>query len=184
MISLTAQPLRSVGLDAAFNDEDRFRAWYDEVMPRVYRYLAVRCDGDPALSEELTQQTFVAALRDRSRFDGRSDIVSWLCAIGRHKLVDHYRRVGRERRLENVIAAVSPHVDERWLAQSHERDAVMGALAALHPDHRLALIFRYLDDLPVRGVAEALGRSESATESLLARAREAFRRAYGEQTDA
>jgi RNA polymerase sigma-70 factor (ECF subfamily) len=184
MISLTAQHQRSIGLDAAGRDAEAFRAWYDEVMPRVYRYLAVRCEGDAALAEELTQQTFIAAIRDRDRFDHRSDAVTWLCAIGRHKLVDHYRRAGRARRGEAALVALQPAVAERWVARSDERVAVSDALATLHPDHRLALIFRYLDDLPVREVATAIGRSESATESLLTRAREAFRRAYGDQTDA
>ena len=45
------------------------------------------------------------------------------------------------------------------------------------------LVFHYADDLPVREIARRLGKSESATESLMTRAREAFRRAYGEPTD-
>ena len=44
---------------------------------------------------------------------------------------------------------------------------------------RVVMVLRYLDQLPVREIASTIGRSEKATESLLSRAREAFRRAYG-----
>jgi RNA polymerase sigma-70 factor (ECF subfamily) len=57
-------------------------------------------------------------------------------------------------------------------------------MAQLPPDQRLALLFRHLDGMSVREVAAAIGRTEKATESLLARARESFRRAYGDRTDA
>jgi RNA polymerase sigma-70 factor (ECF subfamily) len=165
-------------------DETRFRAWYDAVLPRVYRYLAARCGGDDALAEEMTQQTFVEAIRSRDRFDGRSDVVTWLCAIGRHKLVDHYRRSQRDdQRHGRLVEQHRLGVDAPWRA-AESRDAVNAAMAQLPPDQRLALLFRHLDGMSVREVAAAIGRTEKATESLLARARESFRRAYGDRTDA
>ena len=172
------------GLAAIVRDEARFRDWYDATLPRVYGYLAARCGGDDALAEELTQQTFVQAIRHRDGFDGGSDVVTWLCAIGRNKLIDHVRRHGRdERRHHQLVAEVRMRADAPWHA--HEtRDAVEAAMAILAPDQRIALLFRYLDGLSVREVAAAIGRSEKATESLLTRARESFRRAYGGQTDA
>jgi RNA polymerase sigma-70 factor (ECF subfamily) len=127
------------------------------------------------LAEELTQQTYVEALRHADRFDGRSNVVTWLCAIGRNKLVDHYRRARRDERRHGELVLL-PRADG-W-HDTETRDAVERALGGLPPDQRLALIFRYLDGLTVREVASALGRTESATESLLSRARESFRRAY------
>ncbi len=165
-------------------DEDRFRDWYDATLPRVYRYLAARCGGDEALAEELTQQTFVEAVRKPDRFDGRSDLVTWMCAIGRNRLIDHYRRHGREaRRHDRLMAERAPGADAPW-RDTETRDGVEAAIARLPADQRMALLFRYLDDLSVREVAAAIGRSEKATESLLARARESFRRAYGGRSDA
>lgn len=171
-------------LAAIVGDEARFRDWYDATLPRVYRYLAARCGGDLALAEELTQQTFVEAIRNRDRFDGRSDVVTWLCAIGRNRLVDHYRRHGRDARRQDRLVAQHRHAaDAPWRA-SETRDAVEAAIATLPAEQRLALLFRYLDGLTVREVAAAIGRSEKATESLLSRARDGFRRAYGGRTDA
>lgn len=171
-------------LAAIVEDEARFRDWYDATLPRVYRYLAARCGGDDALAEELTQQTFVQALRHRHRFDGRSDVVTWLCAIARNRLVDHHRRQGRDARRQEQLAFEEGHgADAAWRALE-ARDAVQAAVARLPTEQRLALLFRYLDGLSVRDIAAALGRSEKATESLLSRAREGFRRAHGGLIDA
>lgn len=57
-------------------------------------------------------------------------------------------------------------------------------MGQLPVDQRIALLFRYLDGMSVREVAHAIGRSEKATESLLARGREGFRRAFGGRIDA
>jgi len=171
-------------LTALVRDEERFRAWYEATLPLVYRYLLARCAGDATLAEEITQQTFVQAIRHRDRFDGRADVVTWLCAIGRNRLVDHYRRGGRDARRHDRLIETQPQADDAPWRAAEARDAVRTAVARLPADQRLALLFRYLDGMSVREVAAALGRSEKATESLLSRARDGFRRAYGGSTDA
>src|ERR1700686_1018856 len=85
-------------LEVAFATDGAFESWYRRTVPRVYSYLLARCGNDPTLAEELTQQTFIAAIGRRSRYDGRSDTVTWLCGIARHKLADHFRVVEREER--------------------------------------------------------------------------------------
>ena len=167
-------------LDTLVQDPVAFRHWYDMVLPRVYRYLLAR-SGDSWLAEELTQQTFVEAIRSRRKFDGRSDVVTWLCGIGRHKLVDHYRRTDREAARQQRLSAIRAEQDP--LASTREREAILGALDTLPNDQRLALIFRYLDGMGVRDIAKQLDRTEKATESLLSRAREGFREAYGGPID-
>jgi RNA polymerase sigma-70 factor (ECF subfamily) len=100
-----------------------------------------------------------------------------LVGIARHKLVDHWRSAERERRgLAAVASEPEPDADP-W----DERIDVLVAhdvLATLDGTHRAALTLRYLDGLGVGEVARALRRSVSATESLLARSRAAFRREY------
>ena len=172
---------RAITLSELVQDEAAFREWYDRTLPRVYRYLLARCGGDAALAEELAQQTFIEAFRHRGQFEGRSDVVTWLCAIGRRKLIDHFRRTQRETvksvRLVGQFEAVSgPPLETRG--------AVQAVLSQLPHDQRLALIYRYVDQLSVSEIARLFGRSESAAESLLSRARGAFRAAYGGDGDA
>jgi RNA polymerase sigma-70 factor, ECF subfamily len=131
------------------------------------------------------QQAFVEAIRHRDRFDGRADVVTWLCAIGRNRLVDHFRSQGRDlRRQERLVSGTDPHAPDSTWDRLEVRDAVERALSQLPPDQRLALLFQHLDGLSVREIAQVIGRSEKATESLLSRARDGFRRAYGGQSDA
>ena len=85
-------------LQIALASDAAFDAWYGRTLPRVYAYLMSRGGHDAALAEELSQQTFVAAIAERGRYDGRADSVTWLCGIARHKLADHFRRLEREER--------------------------------------------------------------------------------------
>jgi RNA polymerase sigma-70 factor (ECF subfamily) len=168
-----------VSLNTIMADQAGFQVWYELALPRVYRYLLARCGGDADLAEELTQQTFVEGVRRRASFDGRSDAVTWLCGIGRHKLVDHFRKSRRD--TERQLRIVSEWSAGRSQAQSQQelRSGVETALSKLPGEQRIVLVLRYLDRLSVREIATTISRSEKATESLLSRAREAFRKAYG-----
>lgn len=177
---LGAEPM---SLNNIITDQAAFQVWYELALPRVYRYLLARCGGDTDLAEELTQQTFVEGVRARARFDGRSDAVTWLCGIGRHKLVDHYRKSRRDTdRQLRIVSEWSSGQSQAW-SQHELRSGVETALATLPGEQRIVMTLRYLDEMPVREIATTIGRSEKATESLLSRARDAFRRAYGVQTD-
>jgi RNA polymerase sigma-70 factor (ECF subfamily) len=170
-------------LRLAFADELAFRSWYDRVMPRVFAYLVSRSGGNRELAEELTQQTFVAAVSERHRFDGRSDSVTWLCGIARHKLADHFRAREREerRQIQLEVREIVVGGDTDAWASADERDAISAALERLPVAQRAALLFADLDGLPVRDVARLLGRREGATQSLITRARQGFRSAYGRE---
>jgi RNA polymerase sigma-70 factor, ECF subfamily len=170
-------------LEALVADPVRFRDWYDDALPRVYRYVLTRC-GDVTLAEDVTQEAFVEAIRNRRRFEGRSDAVTWICAIARNRIADHVRHDRRSAsRHLRLIEAGSDRESSAW-GESDAREDVHRALSTLLPDQRLALMLRYLDQLPVREIADLLQRSESATESMLSRAREAFRTAYEGKSDA
>lgn len=168
-----------VSLNTIMADQTGFRVWYELALPRVYRYLLARCGGDADLAEELTQQTFVEGVQRRASFDGRSDAVTWLCGIGRHKLVDHFRKSRRDtERQFRIVSEWSAGQSLAW-SQQELRSGVETALSKLPGEQRIVLVLRYLDRLSVREIATTISRSEKATESLLSRAREAFRKAYG-----
>jgi RNA polymerase sigma-70 factor (ECF subfamily) len=172
---------RRTELQAIFADERQFRPWYDVAARRVYAYLFGRCGGDASLAEELTQLTFMDALRRRDTYDGRADSITWLIAIGRNRLLDHLRRVEREerRRLRLVLREIAPEDSDRAAWRTHEdRDDIVRAMRLLPATQRAALILHHVDGLPVRDVAVAMGRSRTAVESLLSRGRERFRTVY------
>jgi RNA polymerase sigma-70 factor (ECF subfamily) len=151
---------------------------YDKALPEVYGYLLHRC-GRTALAEDLTAETFLAAVDTVRRESPPPISTAWLIGVARHKLVDHWRRLAREERSLSAVAE-----DPTRASQDDPWDAKLDSLRAhetlesLAPQHRAVLTLRYLDDLPVREVASALERTDQATEALLTRAKGAFRRAY------
>lgn len=153
-------------------------ALYDSAVADIYGYLVSRCGSD-AVAEDLTAETFLAAV-DAVKRDTVPDLtVPWLIGVARHKLIDHWRRKEREARALHAVAddpGVEPDVDD-WDVRI---DALVAqsALAGLGAHHRSALTLRYVDGLPVRDVADHLGRTVGATEVLLVRAKAAFRARY------
>jgi RNA polymerase sigma-70 factor (ECF subfamily) len=152
-----------------------FLQLYDDALPHVYGYLVRRC-GSAATAEDLTSDTFLAAATAVQR--GNEVNIAWLIGTARHKLVDHWRRTGRQRQaLEELWEHSDPPIDANDPVDVvHVRDT----LARLTPHHRAALVLRYLDGLPVPEVAALLDRSVHATESLIVRAKAAYRHACGD----
>jgi RNA polymerase sigma-70 factor (ECF subfamily) len=137
-----------------------------------------------ALAEDLTQQTFTAAIDRRSRYDGRADTVTWLCGIARHKLADHFRAIERDERRQRRMEVRQIQLDEgrRSELAIEDRSVIAEVLRSLPASQRAVLVFVVLDDLPVAVAARLMGKSRGATESLLFRARDSFRRAYGTES--
>jgi RNA polymerase sigma-70 factor, ECF subfamily len=148
---------------------------YETALPRVYGYLVSRC-GKAILAEDLTAETFLAAVDAVRRDDAPPISTAWLVGVARHKLVDHWRRQGREERGLRATAGEAESNDP-WAVHLDAMRA-RDALERIAPQHRAALTLRYLDDLPVLEVAAVLNRTVHATEGLLVRARTAFRRVY------
>ena len=155
---------------------------YDEALPQVFGYLRPRC-GDETVAEDLTAETFLAAVSAIERDTVPQLTVAWLIGVARHKLADHWRRKAREeRKLRKVESEPTAESDDPWDARIDAAQA-QEVLAGLGAHHRAALTLRYLDGLPVPEVANHLGRTVHATEALLVRARTAFRNDYGEEVD-
>jgi RNA polymerase sigma-70 factor (ECF subfamily) len=151
-------------------------ALYDAALPQVYGYLLSRC-GQRTLAEDLTAETFLAAVEAVRKRPPPDVSTAWLVGVARHKLVDHWRRAEREQRGLRVFHGLPTEPDDPW---DERLDAMIAqeVLAELGPHHRGALILRYLDGLPVPEVSRLLGRTVHATEALLVRARKAFRETY------
>ena len=145
-------------------------------------------------AEDLVQETFLAALKARDRFAGRSSDRTWLVGILRHKIYDHLRRVCRERPVyADAQTARSDH--EAWddsVLWAHEvageclepsrrmelaelREALEMALGRLPA--RIAQVFQLyeIEERPNREVCEQLKISESNLWVMLHRARKQLR---------
>ena len=151
---------------------------YDESLPVVYGYFVRRC-SDRGTAEDLTSETFLAAMDAARRATPPPITVAWLIGVARHKLADHYRR--RHDRFTVPVADLPEPVNpaDQWDVEL-DRIVAEGVLARLPEHHRTVLSLRYLDDRSVPECAEVIGRTVHATEALLVRARRAFRSQYPE----
>jgi RNA polymerase sigma-70 factor (ECF subfamily) len=149
---------------------------YDDALPHVYGYLLARC-GDAGLAEDLTAESFLAAVHAVRKPGAPGPSIPWLIGVARHKLADHWRRVEREQRGLRLLDGEPTRVEDPW-ETIVDRIRARQVLGRLGVHHRAALTLRYLDGLSVPEVAQHLDRTVHATEALLVRARAAFRRIY------
>ena len=159
-----------------------FAAFYDATFDAVYRYLSRAVFGNRALAEDLTQETFAAVVVAVRNGSSGAHTLPWVIGVARHKLVDHYRHAAREERRLSLAWSSGIGQDDEQLDEFADVDSadLVALMRELTPDHRLVLVLRYLDELSIEEIASEIGRSVHATESLLARARQALTRSYRE----
>jgi RNA polymerase sigma-70 factor (ECF subfamily) len=155
--------------------------FFDVSLGEVYTYLLRRCGWDRATAEDLTQDTFLTAVR--TLHDRQVDrlTVGWLIRCAQSRFIDHCRREDtRMRHLRLVSSRASDPLDDGVVGEMIVEDR----LAELPPSQRLVVVLHYLDGLTVPQIARRVGRSDRAVESLLSRARRTMRRrAEGEFDD-
>jgi len=176
---------RDLARRVAAGDRAALRDLYDRHADLLFAFISARMGGAREEVEEVWQETWLAALRAIGSYEGRSRFSTWLAAIARNKIADRIRRRERDADPFSVVppealAAVADGrpLPEEVAACDATRAHVIETLAALPEDYRAALVARYADGRGVEDVAAILGRTYKATESLLARAREAFRAAF------
>ena len=86
---------------------------YDDALPHVYGYLLARC-GDSALAEDLTAESFLAAVHAARKPGAPEPSIPWLIGVARHKLADHWRWVEREQRGLRLLDGEPARVDDPW----------------------------------------------------------------------
>ncbi len=169
-------------------DQPVFRQVFDAYFPRLYRFALSRLHGDADAAGEVVQQTFCRAIERLDTYRGEAALYTWFCQICSNLITDHYRRQGQENRrvvfiedspeIQAILAALTDPEGERGEAELHRRDVtrlVQATLDHLPERYGDVLEWKYVDELPVTEIATRLAVSVKAAESLLGRARVAFR---------
>ena len=161
-------------------DERAFERFADDYIPALYRFVSRRLGGDRELAREIVQTTICKVMGKLGSFRGESTLVTWLCACCRNEIAGHFRRKARPYRevdleLDDMPAAGGP---EHRVLQREKARLVHEALDTVPPRYGKALEWKYLEKVSVREIAERLGVGPKAAESLLTRARVAFRKQY------
>lgn len=160
-------------LGAAAGDREAARALLDQTASIVFGFIYARVGGRNDDAEDLTQATYLEALRSARGFRGESALATWLCTIARRQVARHYESERRRARLESKLRLVSAADAEDDLGEDAlaDADATIAALGRLTPLHRQVLVLKYLDDLTVEEIAGEIRRTRVQVQSLLQRAR-------------
>ncbi len=169
-------------------DEVAFDAFADRYMPILFRFARRRLHGDIELAWDVVQTTMCKAIPKLSTYRGEASLSTWLCACCRNEIASHFRKRRPERELPLDDGDFGPEAvtaplglgPEPGLLRRERRDLVHEALDLLPPHYAEALEWKYLEGASVREIALRLDLSPKAAESLLTRARNAFRQAYAD----
>jgi RNA polymerase sigma-70 factor (ECF subfamily) len=158
-------------------DARAWQTWYDESFAALDAYVLWRCGGLRDLADEIVQDSWLVAVRRVGHFDPeQAAFASWLRGIAANVVRNHWRGRRMSRPLVPQIADVRAG-DE--LRQRELCERIARALAELPERYETVLRAKYLDQKSVAEIAAEVLESPKAIESLLTRARNAFRTAFG-----
>lgn len=168
-------------------DEEAFEHFFDTYFDSLYRFAFSRVDQDVELAKEIVQATLCRAFEKIGTYRGEAALFSWLCSICRFEISGHFRRVRQAPPalsfaedgdpVRGVLDSLASKADDPESALLRGEVARLVHLAVDHlpPHYGQVLEWKYSDGLSVKQIAERLGTSPKAAESLLTRARLAFR---------
>ncbi len=176
-------------------DERAFSQFFDEHFSRLYRFTLPRLSGDQQSTNDIVQATLAKSLRKIDTYRGEAALFTWLCVICRNEIVDWARR-NRAYRKNVVLMEDLPGIREvldalvlpagNDTARQYEKHEVCRliqvALDRLPPKYGDALEWKYIEGYSVKEIAQRMNLSPEATQSMLARARNAFREIYSTLT--
>jgi RNA polymerase sigma-70 factor (ECF subfamily) len=172
-------------------DESAFNRFFDENFGRLYRFVLPRLSNDPQVATEVVQAALSRALQKLAGYRGEAALFTWLCTICRNEVVDWLRRNARHGKhlvltedYPEIQAAVdsfrAPPADEpvKNYQKVEAARLIQVALDRLPPHYGDALEWKYIEGYSVKEIAAKLELSPEAAQSLLARAKKAFKELY------
>ena len=181
---------RDLARQVAAGDEKAFEAFFREYFPRLYRFTLTRIGSDESLAEEIVQRTLILAMRKVGNYRGEALLFTWLCQICRNEMAAIYRQRGLEAErqvpLEDnpaVQAALESLSAEGATPETqHSSDElarfVRVTLEYLPAKYATALEMKYIQGCSVEEIGAELEISGKAAESVLTRARAAFKEGF------
>jgi RNA polymerase sigma-70 factor (ECF subfamily) len=166
----------AVGEDKAFGDV------YDELAPRLYRYL-LRQTRDRGRAEDLLQQTMLQIHCSRGRFLLGADVTPWAFAIARRLLIDSIRRRKRENEASDWMSALDPLTEpasDELLHSKRVAETLERQLSQLPKAQRTTFELIKQDGMSLREAAKAMGTTVNAVKLRAHRAYVALRESIAE----
>jgi RNA polymerase sigma-70 factor, ECF subfamily len=158
-------------------DPDLLDKLIEQYQQRLYRYLLF-LTGNPALSEDLFQETWIRVLERGHQYNAKSKFESWLFAIARNLVID----VSRRKKMASLEDLGNPESDQPYdapdekavsalqlLVTRENEQAIQVSLLKIAPYYREVLVLRFHEDLNLEEIAEVLATPVSTVKSRLYR---------------
>jgi RNA polymerase sigma-70 factor, ECF subfamily len=169
-------------------DEGAFDEFFADYFPRLFRFAVLRL-REQDVAEDLVQNSLIAAVRNLGSWRGEATLFTWLCTICRREISAWEKRTSRrvmvslaedDPGLRAALESIGAEAEapDAGLARADTGRIVQLVLDHLPPRYSRALEWKYLEDLSVDDIAMRLQCTPKAAESLLTRARDAFRDAF------
>ncbi|MEW9095961.1 MAG: sigma-70 family RNA polymerase sigma factor [Clostridiaceae bacterium] len=134
---------------------------YREQAQTVYRFLYSYIH-DADLSEELTQETFVRAMKSLHRYNGKCKISVWLCQIAKHVLYQEFEKKNKNKTTtldENI--EISTYSTEELIISSESKKEIYKMIQSLDATTREVMYLRFTGDLSFKEIGEILNKTEN-----------------------
>jgi len=159
-------------------EERAFTEFFDGHFSRLYRFALPRLGRDADAAEEVVQAVLCKAISAMKSWRGEAALFTWLCTFCMHEIGSHYRQSGRRPQPLGLIEDGPAMIGADETRRSEVAMLVHATLDGLRDGYGDVLEWKYVLGLSVDEIAGRLGVSPKAAESLLTRARQAFREAY------
>jgi RNA polymerase sigma-70 factor (ECF subfamily) len=157
---------------AVTGNSSAFGELYDHYQPMIYRFVAVKVSRREE-AEDITHQVFMSAWQNIRSYEHRGHpFSSWLYRIARNQIVDFYRARRNDVALDAIDPEyfVAPASADFTVPLKLEMEAVRRAMGQMKPDYQDVIIMRFIEDLSLKEVAGALGKTEGAVKLMQHRA--------------
>ncbi len=153
----------------ARKEDDAFIELYQRHVQRVYGYHLVRTNNVQD-AQDLTSETFLAALDSLANYQPTYSFGSWLMGIAYHKLMDNFRNHHSAISLEYIPdPPASEPSPEKQISRKSDLKKLHHALSHLTEDQANAISLRYFGELNVAETAKVMDKSKAAVKMLVMR---------------
>jgi RNA polymerase sigma-70 factor, ECF subfamily len=161
--------------------QDAFKILYLKYSGLLYTYILHNLGNNQEVVQDIWQDTWCIAIEKIDNFQFKSSFFTWLCSIAKNKIYDYYRQSKRQTLFvstEKLPFDIDSEEIDIELIDAETQSNVVMVFATLTDDYTYLLTAKYIENKSTDEIAKVIGKSYKATESMLTRARDAFRRKF------
>ena len=154
------------------NDQRAYSSLMNKYLPHIQRYFIIQTKGNQAVSDDLTQETFIKAWQGFSSFKQISSFRNWLLKIAFNTFVSYIRENKKEEFFESIDDDIGTYeIMDDEAPRPESEDALHRAIYRLNLKERQCVTLFYLEEKKIKEIAKITGYSEGSIKVYLSRGR-------------